>query len=70
MSQIAGMNFVVSAVGDANHFSIVWPGGGSNYTAFSGSPVGAFVRRFYILSYMLLEFRLLKRLPLALRLLL
>ena len=45
MSQIAGMNFVVSAVGDANHFSIVWPGAGSNYTALSGSPVGAFVRK-------------------------
>ena len=37
MPQIAGMTFVISAVGDANHFSVVWPGAGSNYTALSGS---------------------------------
>lgn len=45
MPQIAGMPFVISAVGDANHFSVVWPGGGSNYTALSGSPTGAFVKK-------------------------
>ena len=45
MPQIAGMPFVISAVADANHFSVVWPGGGSNYTALSGSPAGAFVKK-------------------------
>lgn len=45
MPQIAGMMFVISAVGDADHFSIVWPGNGSNYTALSGSPSGAFVKK-------------------------
>jgi hypothetical protein len=45
MPQIAGIPFSISAVGDANHFSIVWPGAGSNYTALSGSPSGAYVRK-------------------------
>lgn len=45
MPQIAGMPFVISAVGDADHFSIVWPGSGSNYTALSASPTGAFVKK-------------------------
>jgi hypothetical protein len=45
MPQIAGMPFVVSAVEDANHFAVVWPGGGSNYTALSGSPAGATVKQ-------------------------
>ena len=45
MPQISGMPFVISAVGDANHFSVVWPGGGSNYTALSGSPTGAVVKK-------------------------
>lgn len=45
MPQISGMPFVISAVGDANHFSVVWPGGGSNYTALSGSPAGAYVQK-------------------------
>lgn len=45
MSQISGMPFVISAVGDADHFSVVWPGNGSNYTALSGSPTGAFVKK-------------------------
>jgi hypothetical protein len=45
MPQICGMPFVISAVGDANHFSVVWPGAGSNYTALSGSPTGAYVRQ-------------------------
>lgn len=39
MPQICGMPFRISAVGDADHFSIVWPGTGSNYTALSGTPV-------------------------------
>lgn len=45
MPQICGMPFVISAVGDANHFSVVWPGAGSNYTALSGSPTGAYVKQ-------------------------
>lgn len=45
MPQISGMPFRVSAVSDADHFSIVWPGGGSNYTALSGSPAGATVKK-------------------------
>jgi hypothetical protein len=45
MPQIAGIPFVISAVGDANHFSVVWPGAGSNYTALSGSPSGAYVKQ-------------------------
>lgn len=45
MSQLSGMQFVISAVGDADHFSIVWPGAGSNYTALSGSPSGAYVKK-------------------------
>lgn len=45
MPQISGMTFRISAVGDADHFSVVWPGGGSNYTALSGSPTGAFVKK-------------------------
>ncbi len=45
MPQICGMPFVISAVADANHFSVVWPGTGSNYTALSGSPTGAYVKK-------------------------
>lgn len=45
MAQIAGIPFIISAVGDANHFSVVWPGDGSNYTALSGSPTGSYVRK-------------------------
>ena len=45
MQQIAGIPFRVSAVGDSSHFSVVWPGGGSNYTALSASPTGAFVKK-------------------------
>jgi len=45
MPQISGMPFRISAVGDADHFSVVWPGGGSNYTALTGSPAGAFVKK-------------------------
>lgn len=45
MAQICGIPFVISAVGDADHFSVVWPGAGSNYTALSGSPSGAYVKK-------------------------
>jgi hypothetical protein len=45
MPQISGMPFVISAVGDANHFSVVWQATGSNYTALSGSPTGAYVQK-------------------------
>jgi len=45
MPQICGMPFVISAVGDANHFSVVWQATGSNYTALSGSPAGATVKK-------------------------
>lgn len=45
MPQICGMPFVVSAVGDSSHFSVVWPGAGSNYTALSASPTGAYVKK-------------------------
>lgn len=44
MPQIAGIPFVISAV-TTNTFSVVWPGNGSNYTALSGSPSGAFVKK-------------------------
>jgi hypothetical protein len=44
MPQISGMQFVVSAA-TTNTFSVVWPGSGSNYTALSGSPTGAFVQK-------------------------
>lgn len=45
MPQICGMPFRISVVGDADHFSVVWPGAGSNYTALSGSPAGAYVKK-------------------------
>jgi hypothetical protein len=45
MPQICGIPFVISAVGDADHFSVVWPGSGSNYTALTGSPAGAYVKK-------------------------
>ncbi len=44
MPQIAGMPFVITVI-DVNTFSIAWDGSGSNYTALSGSPVGAFVQK-------------------------
>jgi len=37
MQQIAGIPFTISAVGDADHFTIKWNASGSNYTAISGS---------------------------------
>ena len=45
MPQICGIPFAISAVGDADHFSVVWPGAGSNYTALSASPAGATVKK-------------------------
>lgn len=45
MPQICGMPFAISAVGDADHFTIVWNGNQSNYTALSGSPSGAYVKK-------------------------
>lgn len=44
MPQICGMPFVVSAV-TSTTFSVVWPGSGSNYTALSASPTGAYVKK-------------------------
>ena len=44
MPQICGMTFVVSAV-TSTTFSVVWPGAGSNYTALSASPTGAYVKK-------------------------
>ncbi len=43
MPQIAGIPFTISAVTDADHFTIKWNGSTSNFTALSGSPVGSFV---------------------------
>ena len=45
MAQMAGIPFVITAVGDADHFTVSWNGSTSNYTALSGSPVGAFVKK-------------------------
>lgn len=45
MPQLCGMLFQISAVGDADHFTIVWNGNQSSYTALSGSPTGAFVKK-------------------------
>ena len=44
MPQICGMPFRVSAVSSTT-FSVVWPGAGSNYTALSASPTGAYVKK-------------------------
>jgi hypothetical protein len=45
MQQIAGIPFTITAVGDANHFTINWDTTGSNYTALAASPAGAFVMK-------------------------
>lgn len=45
MPQICGMPFVITAVGDADHFTVKWNGNQSNYTALSGSPTGAYVKK-------------------------
>lgn len=44
MQQIAGIPFTVT-VSDANTFTIPWNTSGANYTALSGSPSGAYVRK-------------------------
>jgi hypothetical protein len=45
MQQIAGIPFTITAVGDADHFTLKWDTSGGNYTALSGSPTGAFVMK-------------------------
>jgi hypothetical protein len=45
MPQMSGMPFRISAVGDADHFTVVWNASTSNYTALSGSPSGAYVKK-------------------------
>lgn len=45
MPQIDGMLFTISAVGDADHFTVKWNGNQSNYTALSASPSGAYVMK-------------------------
>ena len=45
MPQISGMPFTITAVGDADHFTVKWNANQSNYTALSGSPSGAFVKK-------------------------
>jgi hypothetical protein len=45
MPQIAGLFFTITAVGDADHFTINWNTNQSNYTALSGSPAGSFVSK-------------------------
>jgi hypothetical protein len=44
MPQMAGIPFTITAV-TANTFTVNWNASGSNYTALSGSPVGALVRK-------------------------
>lgn len=44
MAQMCNIPFVVSAA-NATTFSVVWPGAGSNYTALSGSPSGAYYKK-------------------------
>ncbi len=43
MPQISGIFFTITAVGDADHFTINWNTNQSNYTALSGSPSGSTV---------------------------
>lgn len=45
MQQIAGIPFTITAVGDADHFTLNWDASGGNYTALSGSPSGALVKK-------------------------
>jgi hypothetical protein len=48
MSQIAGVPFTIIAVGDADHFTVQWDTSNTAsgfFTALSGSPVGAFVKK-------------------------
>jgi hypothetical protein len=45
MQLLNGVPFTISAVSDANHFDIKWDTSGSNYTAISGTPAGALVKK-------------------------
>lgn len=45
MQLLNGVPFTISAVTDADHFTIKWDASGSNYTAISGSPAGALVKK-------------------------
>lgn len=45
MPQLSGMTFKVITVTDANNFIINWNTNQSNYTALSGSPSGAYVKK-------------------------
>jgi hypothetical protein len=44
MPQMAGIPFVITAV-TTNTFTVQWDASGSNYTALSASPTGAFVKK-------------------------
>lgn len=45
MQLLNGVPFTISAVTDANHFTIKWDASGSNYTAIAASPAGALVKK-------------------------
>ena len=45
MQLLNGVPFTITAVGDANHFTLNWDASGSNYTAISASPAGALVKK-------------------------
>jgi hypothetical protein len=45
MPQMAGIPFVITAVGSTTTFTVLWNSNQSNYTALSGSPTGAYVRQ-------------------------
>jgi hypothetical protein len=45
MAQMSNIQFTISVVGDADHFTVKWDGSGSNYTALSASPSGATVKK-------------------------
>lgn len=45
MPQMSNIPFVITAVGSPTTFTVTWNSSQSNYTALSGSPVGAFVRQ-------------------------
>lgn len=45
MAQISGIPFQITAVGSSTTFTVTWDTTGSNYTALSGSPTGAYVMK-------------------------
>lgn len=45
MQLLNGVQFTISAVSDADHFAVKWDASGSAYTAISGSPAGALVKK-------------------------